>query len=52
MGSTQTWSSLDLTEGSLDGDVRNGFEGDRLRLFLRVPDTFAILCEVSFEGLN
>ena len=34
------------------GDVRKRFEGDRLRLFLRVHDAFKRLGKVSFEGLD
>ena len=41
-----------LEGGGLAGDVRKGVEVDRLRIFLRVPDAFARLGEVSFEGLN
>ena len=41
---------LGLDGGELSGDVRKGFEGDRLKLFLRGPNAFARLVEVSFEG--
>ena len=36
----------------LAGDVRKGVEGDMMRIFLRGPDAFARLGEVSFEGLD
>ena len=34
-----------------DGNVRKGFDGDWMSLFIRGPDSFARLGEVSFEGL-
>ena len=43
---------LELDSGELAGDVRKGVEGDMLRIFLRGPDAFARLGEVSFEGLD
>ena len=39
-------------DGELAGDVRKGVDGYRLRIFLRGPDAFARLGEVSFEGLD
>ena len=41
-----------LDSGELAGDVRNGFEGDRIIIFLRGTGAFTRLGEVSFEGLN
>ena len=41
-----------LDSGELAGDVWKGVEGDRLRLFICGPDAFAILGEVSFEGIH
>ena len=41
-----------LDGGELAGDVRKVVEGDRLRLFLHGPESFARLGEVSFEGLH
>ena len=43
---------LELDSGELAGDVRKGVKDDRLILFLRGPDAFARLGEVSFEGLD
>ena len=43
---------LGLDGVELAGDVWKGVEGDRLRLFLRGPNAFVRLGEVSFEGLN
>ena len=42
---------LGLDGGELAGDVRKGVEKDSLRLFLRGPNAFARLDEVSFEGI-
>ena len=41
-----------LDGGELAGDVRKGFEGDRLRIFLRRPNAFERLGEASFEGID
>ena len=41
-----------IDSGELAGDVRNGFEGDRIIIFLRGTGAFTRLGEVSFEGLN
>ena len=43
---------LGLDGRELAGDVRNGVKGDWMRMFLRRPDTFMIMCEVYFEGLH
>ena len=39
-----------LDSRDLDGDVWKGVEGDWLRLFIRGPDAFVRLVDVSFEG--
>ena len=43
---------LGLDGRELAGDVRKGVEGDWLRLFLCGTGAFAILGEVSSEGLH
>ena len=43
---------LGIDGGELTGDVRKEVKGDRLRIFLLVPDAFSRLGEVSFEVLG
>ena len=42
---------LGLDGRDLAGDVSKGVEGDRLIFFLRGPDAFLRMGDVSFEGL-
>ena len=40
---------LGMDDRELADNVQKGVKGDCMRIFLRGPDAFARLCEVSFE---